>query len=348
MISTLKKGDKIKAAVFYKPHDIRIEEKGLREIKDTEVLLKVKACGVCGTDIHIYEGTANSKPPVILGHEYVGIVEEAGKAVSNFGSGNRVVIDPNIVCGFCHFCQLGKPHFCENLTALGVHIDGGFAEYSIVPQTQLYHLPLNIPFDIGCLAEPVSCAIHGIDLAGIRVGDCVVIIGAGAIGLVMTQLVRLCGARKVIVAEPTEERRDIALKLNADIVVDPTDEDLKEIVLENSNLGADVIIECAGIPETARASIELTKRGGKIIFFGVCDKDATVAIRPQEIYLKELTIRGSYINPNTFSRAIDLLSEDRLTFSDFDIGKFTLTGLIKAFQSHKERKHLKNIVIPNP
>ena len=311
------------------------------------MLVKVKACGVCGTDIHIYEGTADSRPPVILGHEYAGLVEGVGNNVANFKSGDRVVIDPNIVCGHCHYCQLGLPHFCESLAALGVHTDGGFAKYSVVPESQLYNLPSNIPFDWGCFIEPISCAIHGIDLAGIKAGDNVVIIGTGAIGLIMIQLVRLHGADKLIIAEPTKERRDIARRLNSDIVVDPIKENLKDVVYSNTYDGADVVIECAGTPKTIRATFDLVKRGGTIIFFGVCDRDSTITIRPQEIYLKELTIIGSYINPNTFSRAIDLLSLNKIDLTHFSIKKHSLDELFKAFKYHKEQRYLKNVIVPN-
>ena len=306
----------------------------------------MEACGICGTDLHIFDGTANSTPPVILGHEYAGVVCEIGNNVSRFKKGNRVVVDPNISCGHCYYCLRGLIHFCENLTALGVNKNGGFAEYSIVPETQVYRMPDNIPLEWGVFIEPLSCVVHGVDLADISAGETVVILGVGAIGLMITGLAQLSGAGKLIVVEPNRERREIASMLNIDILIDPIKENVKDIVMKNTYNGADIVIECAGTPEAARLSFDLVRRGGKIIFFGVCDKDAIINVKPQEIYYKELTIKGSFINPYTFGRAIELLSLEKIDFSKFNIMRFPLGGLLKAFDHHKERKATKTMLIP--
>ncbi len=306
----------------------------------------MKACGICGTDLHIFDGTANSNPPVILGHEYAGTVCEVGSNVSRFKKGDRVVVDPNINCRHCYYCRHGLVHFCENLTALGVHIDGGFAEYSVVPEIQAYKLQDNIPFEWGAFVEPLSCSIHGVDLANIQVGDTVVILGAGAIGLMMIELVSFSGAGKIIVVEPEEERREIARLLTCDLVIDPIEEDVRDITMKNTYDGADVVIECAGTPGTARLALDLIRRGGKIIFFGVCDKDVEINIKPKEIYYTELSIKGSFINPYTFSRAIKLLSLGKIDFSKFNIMRFPLDELLQALECHKERKATKTLLIP--
>ncbi len=311
-----------------------------------ELLISMEACGICGTDIHIFDGSANSAPPVIPGHEYTGTVKDVGSDVTRFKIGDRVVIDPNITCGHCYYCRRGLPHLCKNLTALGVHRDGGFAEFSIVPETQVYKLPDNIPFDWGTFVEPLSCSIHGMDLADITSGDTVVILGAGVIGLMILELTSFSGAGKIIVVEPNKERREIAHKLKAHIVIDPTKEDVRDIIMRNSYNGADVVIECAGLPTTSRLTFDLVRRAGRIILFGVCDKEAKIFIKPQEIYYKELTIKGSFINPNTFSRAIELLSLGKIDFSKFNITRFPLEELLKAFECHREQKATKIIILP--
>jgi len=325
---------------------MKIEERKIRKIMPNELLISVEACGICGTDIHIFDGSANSTPPVILGHEYTGTVEDVGKSVTRFRIGDRVVVDPNITCGQCYYCRRGQSNLCENLTALGVHIDGGFAEYSVVPEIQLYRLPDNISFEWGCFIEPLSCSIHGVDLIDIKMGDTVVILGAGAVGLMIMQLAHLSGAGKIIVIEPIKKRREIARMLKADIVIDPTEENVRDITMKNSYDGADVVMECAGSPQTARLAFDLVRRGGRIMFFGVCDRNVKISISPQEIYFKELTIKGSYINPNTFSKAIELLSLNRVDLSKFDIIKFPLEELPKAFKYHKECKTIKTLIIP--
>lgn len=306
----------------------------------------MEACGICGTDIHIFDGTANSNPPVILGHEYVGVVSEVGSSVSRFQKGDRVVVDPNVNCGHCYYCRRGMVHFCENLTALGVDLDGGFAEYSIVQETQVFTMPDNIPLDWGAFVEPLSCVVHGVDLANIKTGDTVVILGAGAIGLMMIELISSSGAGLIIIAEPSKERREIASMFSADIIINPTDEDVRDITLKNTYDGADIVIECAGTPETSRLSFDLVRRGGKIIFFGVCDKNVDISIKPQEIYYNELSINGSFINPHTFSRAIEILSLEKIDLNKFNIMRFPLDELLKAFDHHKERKATKTMLIP--
>ncbi|MDO9576035.1 MAG: zinc-binding dehydrogenase, partial [bacterium] len=160
------------------------------------------------------------------------------------------------------------------------------------------------------------------------------------------QMARLCGTGKLIVVEPTKERREIACMLKADIVIDPAEEDVRDITMRSSYDGADVVIECAGSPQTARLAFDLIRRGGNIILFGVCDKDVEININPQEIYFKELTMKGSYVNPNTFSRAIELLSLRRIDLSKFDIKRFPLKELLKAFECHKEKKAVKALIIP--
>lgn len=194
-----------------------------------EVLLRVAACGVCGTDIHIFhgeKGSAEVTPPVVLGHEFAGVVEELGSGVTALQIGEHVAVDPNIYCGHCHFCRIGKKQLCENLRAIGVNQNGGFAQYCVCPAAQC--LPLNpaLPLEHGAMTEPLACCIHGIDRAALRSGDIVCIIGGGAIGLLMVQLARLSGASHVILSEPVQARRDIALQIGADAVIDPLQENL--------------------------------------------------------------------------------------------------------------------------
>jgi len=177
---------RMKAAVFYGVKDLRLEEVPLRKLRSDELLVKIHACGVCGTDVHIYEGAKGSAtvyPPVVLGHEFSGEIVEIGNGVRQLKVGDRISVDPNIFCGQCHFCQKGNVHLCENLQAIGVTRNGGFAEYAIVPEKQAYKLPDNLSYEEGAMGEPVACCLHGIDLSGIKHGDKVLIVGAGTIGL---------------------------------------------------------------------------------------------------------------------------------------------------------------------
>jgi L-iditol 2-dehydrogenase len=335
----------MKAVLFEKPGLFRVVQKDLRRLREGEVLVRVHACGICGTDLHIVEGTSRSTPPVVLGHEYAGVVEDAGD-VSGIGEGTHVAVDPNIPCGTCFYCRRGLVHLCGALRALGVDIDGGMAEFCIVPKNQLHLLPDGMPPETGALIEPVSCAVHGLDRAGITTGDSVVILGGGTVGLIMLQLVRNAGAALTVLVEPLERKRGIARALGADIVLDPTSDDILATVLERTGVGADVVIECAGTPATMQMSLSLARRGGIVEFFGVCPIGVTIPVEPNLVYFKELTIVGSYVNPHTFSRAAALLRAGNVKTGEMMIRDFPLDGVHDAFEALRSGTTLKSIIRP--
>ncbi len=336
----------MKAVQFVKPHVLQVIDKPLRTLRENEVLVKVEACGICGTDVHIVEGTSRSTPPVVLGHEYAGVVEEAGSLVHGVQVGQRVAVDPNISCGTCYFCSRGQVHLCSNLRALGVDIDGGMAQFCIVPQSQIYTLPSEMTPEISAFVEPVSCAIHGIDLAKIRIGDSIVILGGGTIGLIMLQLTRRAGASRIIVVEQLEHKRALATQLGADAVINPEESDLATEVLDLTRVGADVVIECAGSIQTARAAIGLARRGGLVEFFGVCPVHTSFPLVPHEVYFRELTIVGSYVNPHTFARAIDVLRSGSVRVDLFQIDTFPLDSVHEALAILREGKTIKSVLLP--
>ena len=219
----------MKSAVFYGKHDLRVEESAKPAVGKRDVLINVKACGVCGTDVHIYEGdkgAADVTPPTILGHEFAGVVEAVGSDVAGFKPGDRVCIDPNHPCGCCEPCRDGINHYCEHMTGYGTTVNGGFAEYCSVDMQQVYKLGDHTSFEQGAMTEPVACCLHGIDMCNIKPGSTVVVIGGGMIGLLMMQLAKNAGATKVVLLEPVEGKREVALKLGADLAIDSIHEDV--------------------------------------------------------------------------------------------------------------------------
>ena len=334
----------MKAALYTKPHSLKLATRDLRKIGPDEVLVRVEVCGICGTDLHIVEGLARSTPPVILGHEYVGVIEEIGKGVKRFKIGERVAVDPNISCGHCFHCRKGEVNLCANLKALGVDIDGGMAEFSIVPEPQLYKIPDSLPPEAAVFIEPVSCVVHGVDRAGVQPGASIVIIGAGTVGLLMLQMAKYAGASKIVIIEPNSEKQRISTTLGADFVVSP-----RNAVSEINDIlpaGADVVIECVGKPETMKQAISLARRGGTVEFFGVCPIGDTISVEPNEIYFKELTIVGSYVNPKTFSRAIEALASGAVRPDMMPVAKFPLDELDAAFSALREGRTIKSILQP--
>jgi L-iditol 2-dehydrogenase len=339
----------MKAAVFYGTRDIRIQDFKLSKLNSEEILLKVHACGVCGTDVHIYEGAAGSAtvfPPVILGHEFSGEACEIGDDVNDIKIGDRICVDPNIYCGKCHYCRNGKAHLCERLTAIGVTVHGGFAEYCIVPESQVYKLPENISYEEGALGEPIACCLHGIDLAGITPGDTVLIIGGGTIGLIMLQMARLAGAARLILSEPVEQKRELALKLGADIVIDPAHEDFEQTIKSHTDQGVNIAIECVGIKQTMVQAIQSTCKGGTVMMFGLTPPDCEIPIKPFDVFRRELTIKSSFINPFSQNRAVELLASGRLKVKDLISDIVPLDNITEVFENENPRKKGKVIVKP--
>ncbi len=334
----------MKAAVFYEKGVIRVEEAPVQEPKEDEVMLRVKAAGVCGTDMHIYQGAQGAtecNPPVILGHEFSGIVEKVGAKVTRVKPGDHVTVDPNISCGSCYHCRVGKPHFCDRMVATGVNFNGGFAEYCTVLEKQVFVLPEEMPFAVGAMCEPLSCCLHGMDLAEVKTGDAVVIIGGGTIGLIMVQLARLSGAAMVAVLEPMEERRKMALEAGADLAVDSLNQEVKP-ALEEANFGnVDVVIECVGRKETMLQAIDLAGKGGRAVLFGLTPPDCEIPFLPFAAFQKELTVKASYVNPLTQARAVRLLSSGRLNLAPLISDQIPIDRIEEAFT----KKHAGKVVI---
>jgi len=341
----------MKAAVFYGTQDLRIQDFEPRKPCSGEVLLKVHACGICGTDVHIYEGAEGSAavvPPVILGHEFAGEVCESGDDVKDIKIGDRVCVDPNIYCGKCQYCRNGKAHLCERLIAIGVTIDGGFAEYCIVPEAQVHKLPANVSYEEGALSEPIACCLHGADLSGINPGDTVLIIGAGTVGLIMLQLAKIAGAARLILSEPVKEKRELALTLGADIVIDPIHQNFEATIKSQTDRGIDIAIECVGIKQTMEQAIQSTGKGGTVMMFGLTPPDCEIPLKPFDVFRRELTIKSSFINPFTQSRAVELLGSGRVKVDDLISDVVPLDNIVEVFEKENFRKKGKVVVKPWP
>ncbi|MCI9142012.1 MAG: zinc-dependent alcohol dehydrogenase family protein [Lachnospiraceae bacterium] len=337
----------MKAAVFQGKEKIVIQERSVPELRDDEVLIRVAACGVCGTDVHIYrgeKGSAQVNPPVVLGHEFAGTVAAVGKAVKAWKIGDKVAVDPNIYCGKCEMCHSGKKNLCESLSAVGVTRDGGFAEYCAVPEAQCYRLNDDIELVQGAMAEPLSCCLHGMEMAEVRPGDHVCIIGGGAIGLIMLQLARLAGAATVSVSEPVEMRRNVAVKLGADYVFDPLEEAPGEACRQKLGRGADVVIECAGVKAAVKQVFEIAGKGARIVFFSVPAPDAKMELPLFELYQKEWRICGSFINPDTFAAAVNLINHHKVSFGQIITHTFGVRELEQAILMQAGRDSLKVVV----
>lgn len=338
------------AAVLYKPEDIHIEKRNIKKPGSRDVLIKVKACGICGTDSHIYYGRFPvPNLPYIQGHEFSGEVVDIGGEVQTAKIGDRVTADINISCGKCYFCHMGQKLFCPSIKQIGVHIDGAFAEYITVPEDQIHHLPDNLSWKYGAYVEPLACVLRGQERLNIQPGSTVAIIGAGPMGLAHTIISNLKGAAKVIVSEVDLSRLEKARKVGADVVINVNSADPIDIVKkETEGRGADYVIEAVGSIPTYTQAFQMVRRGGNLLVFGAAPATAEMPIKPFEIYSKELTIVSSYAGTyQTWTQAINLLSSGKFDPSEIITDSIELRNVVEGIKSiSSDRKKLKIMVMP--
>lgn len=330
----------MKAAVYHGPGDLRVEEVPVRKLKDNEVKIQVKYCGICGTDIHIFHGDGGCcdvTPPLVPGHEFSGVVAEVGAGVKAVKVGDRVTGDPNDMCGECYFCKNGMQHFCKNNIGIGTTVDGGFAEYVIMREKQAYKVSDELSFIEAEMAEPISCCLHGIDLCNIKAGDTVLVMGGGPIGMIMMQLAKNAGASKVIMSEPVEEKREQALKLGATKTIDPLHEDVEDVLAEYCE-NVNVVIECVGNVHTQADAVRFAGRGATIMYFGLAAPEESFPIRPDDIFKKELHITSSYINPYSFERAIQILESGTVELESLITNVVPLDDIADVFTKPEYRR----------
>ncbi len=300
----------MRAARLHAPGTMLVEDVPRPTPGPNDLLVRVEACGICGSDRHMFRGEYPTAKPVTLGHEFSGIVEAVGAAVDDVAVGARVTGDPNISCGQCDYCRTGRPNLCASLSPIGVMRDGGFAEYVLVPAAQAAILPADLDPRHGAFCEPVSCCIHAIDVARIPAGGSVLIIGGGVIGLLMVQLSRLAGAGTIVLSTRQAPRRALALELGATGVADAAGgDDAIAAVLPG---GADVVFECAGLGETLQQATRLARRGGAVVLFGVVPEADHVTLSPFDLLTRELRLESAWLNPLTHRRAAELIASKTL------------------------------------
>ncbi|MEQ1901368.1 MAG: zinc-dependent alcohol dehydrogenase family protein [Devosia sp.] len=287
--------------------NMAVDEVPRPEAGPGEVLIRVEAAGICGSDRHMFRGEYPTALPVTLGHEFCGIVEALGPGATRLRIGQLVTVDPNIACGHCDACREGRVNLCVSLEAIGVTRDGGFAEYVAVPEAQAIVLPDGLDPMLGAFSEPLACCLHGLDVARIEPGDSVAVLGGGVIGLIMVQLARLAGASQVILSTRQAPRRQLAEKLGATHCVDGDEETLTAIAALAPG-GVHVTLECAGVPETFRLSLAAARRGGTAVLFGVMPKGQRIEIEPFDMLTRELRLESAWLNPHTHARAARMIA----------------------------------------
>jgi 2-desacetyl-2-hydroxyethyl bacteriochlorophyllide A dehydrogenase len=320
----------VKAAFFDAPLKVAVRTAPEPEAGPGRVVVKTAAAGLCGTDQHILHGDFVAQYPLIGGHELAGVVEAVGAGVEDIGVGDRVAVDPSLFCGHCFFCQRNQGNHCLNWNAIGVTRPGGFADFVSAPAANIYPID-DMPFEQAAFVEPISCVVYGLDRVRIPVGAEVLIYGAGPMGLLMTQLVRHGNASRIVVVDKVLEKLDIALTLGATETVEagPTAD---ARIHAMSPLGFDVVIDVTGVPAVVQGMLAHARPRGKVLFFGVCPTEATIALSPFQVYKKDLEIYGSFALCYTFHQAIALLKAGAVKVEPLISHRFALDEFPQALR----------------
>jgi L-iditol 2-dehydrogenase len=279
---------------------------------DGEVLISVAACGICGSDVHGYDGSSGRRiPPIVMGHEAAGTIAALGKQVTGFAEGDRVTFDSTIFCGSCAHCLRGDVNLCDHRQVLGVSCaefrrPGAFAEYVAVPSRILYRLPQNLSFTEAAMLEAVSVALHGVSLAPATIGSTALVLGAGMIGLLTVQALRAAGCSRIFVADVDSTRLKLAQQVGATTVLSPNSDFVDQVLQLTGGVGVDLAIEAVGRNETVKASIESVRKGGTVVLVGNISPEVTLPL--QKVVTREIRLQGSCASAGEYPRAIELLA----------------------------------------
>lgn len=337
----------MKAVVYDHPRELRIGDLPDPQPGTGEVRLRVRMTGVCGTDVHLHDGEFFPVYPLIPGHEIVGEVDELGEGASGVERGQLVALDNMLTCGQCDNCSRGRPAYCRTLRALGVTDPGGFAEYVVAPALKCYPVD-DLGLDTAVLAEPVACAIHGLDVLALRPGQDVLVVGAGPTGLILTQLLRSGGAGRLTVAAPTPEKLELAQAFGADEIVRFGREDpdvamgqLRKVAPE----GFDVVIDATGAQPVLERCLTLLRDGGTLFVYGMADERARLPFSPYDLFRRELTIKGSFSQSFSFERAVLALRSGRVRADGLVTHRFGLGSYADALDSVRDDRHCVKAVV---
>lgn len=346
----------MQALVYYGKEDVRLEELQKPKAADDELLIKIDACAVCGTDMKtFYNGNPRIKPPRVMGHELTGIVETAGIETDGFELGDRIVMATSISCGECIYCKEGYPNLCLNLSPMGFGYNGGMAEYTVIPSRALKNghvikVPKSIKAEHAALAEPLSCAINSNENAGVKEGSTVLVMGAGPLGILNLCVAREFGAKKTLISQTSELRLKKAAEFDCDVIIDVKNENLKERVMEETNgLGVDVVIVTAPSAAAQQEALGLVrKRGSVCLFASLPAGKSEILLDSRLIHYNEITITGcSDSAPRHVEKAVELLGRPGFPADKIVSHVLPLTGFRDALKLMKTGESLRVVLIPD-
>jgi 2-desacetyl-2-hydroxyethyl bacteriochlorophyllide A dehydrogenase len=339
----------MKAAIWHGGKDVKIEEVPEPEVKTGEVLVRVKAAGICGSDVHAFEGKSKRRvPPLILGHEFSGVVADVGTGALDFRNGDRVVVEPAISCGKCEPCSNGRANICLEIRLLGLHVPGAFAEYVAVPASKCCKLPDSVSFDEAALVEPLSVATHAVNMTPTKVGDNLLVIGSGVVGLMILQVARLGTSGSIFVSDLIDYKLDLAKRLGANVIIHSGRENVSKRVRELTNgKGVDAVMEAVGVQDTLQQALTVVKKGGEVTITGLLEQMMHVDI--MKLVTNEITMRGGYLYSSAeFKTSLDLIATGTLQLKPLITHSFPLRNIADAVDLLTEGKeqHVKILLKP--
>jgi 2-desacetyl-2-hydroxyethyl bacteriochlorophyllide A dehydrogenase len=334
----------MKVAIWYGGKDIKIKEVPIPKIKDKEVLVKVKAVSICGSDLHAYLGVSKRRfPPLVMGHEFSGVVEQIGNNVKAIKVGAKVVVEPVISCGKCKTCLNGRNNICENMELIGLHTPGAFAEYVKVPENKCHKLPENVSFEEASLVEPLAVAVHASRITAFEKKDKIGIIGSGTIGLMTLQIAKYNGVNNIFITDTLDYKLQLAKKLGATNIINVKNQDpVKEILTKS---GADVVFEAVGHQKTVQQALSMVNKGGKVTIIGMLE--SKMEIDMLDVTVKEIEIKGSYgYTTEDFKQALELISTKKVKVKPLITHIFALSDISKGFEIlSKEAENVIKVVL---
>ena len=323
------------------------------EVGDDDVLIQVEACGICGSDIHGYDGSTGRRiPPLVMGHEAAGVVVASGANVDDLPEGTRVTFDSMVSCGKCDFCGSGNRNLCDNRMVLGVSCGdyrrhGAFAERISVPRRIVYRLPDSLPFEHAALVEAVSVAVHAANVTPVSLGDTAVVIGTGMIGLLTIQAIRAAGASQVIAVDLNDKRLAVAKELGADVILRGDQVDVpSEIQKLTGGRGADVALEVVGATPTVKTAIESVRKGGNVTLVG--NVSPTIELPLQSVVTREISLHGTCGCNGEYPECIDLMNRGIINVAPLITAKISLADSPQWFQRlyDGDSEQMKVVVTP--
>ena len=340
----------MRAVVFEEPHRWKLTDAPDPEPGPGEVRLRSVVTGVCGTDLHLLAGGFLARYPLIPGHEIVGQVESLGDGVDDLSVGDLVAADNTVLCGHCEYCRRDQPLYCRNFYSLGVNGPGGFAEYVVVQAAKCFPLGGLDPM-VAVMTEPLACAMHGADVLALRPGSDVLLFGAGPTGLLLAQLLLHGGAARMTVAAPSRHKLDLAHAFGADetIVLDRDDpQAAMDQLRDQAPSGYDVVIEATGSSAVLELALQLPRMGGTVLVYGMADAEERVPISPYDVFSRELTIKGSFVQTHCFDRALLALSTGRVRTDGIVTDVVPLGRFDEALAAVKDSASVKAVVTNAP